>query len=123
MIHDTYVVEKPHTSEYPNPITFTEGAVLHVGETYAGPEDWDNWVLCQLAGQEAGWVPAQIIEMLDADTGRATEDYTARELDVRPGESLVVTRTLNGWAWCSRPGSTDSGWVPLANLRPTSSQR
>lgn len=44
------------------------------------------------------------------------EAYTARELDVRVGERLIASRNLNGWLWCSREDSAESGWVPQANL-------
>lgn len=111
-----YVVTRAHTSEYPDPITFERGAPLTVGERYEGPEGWDDWYFCETPGQQGGWVPAQVIERIDDTTGRAREDYTARELDVVEGETLRSTRTLNGWAWCTRTTTSESGWVPLANL-------
>jgi hypothetical protein len=112
-----YLVIQDHTSEYPEPITFAKGAPLTVGEKYEGPEDWDNWLFCETPGQKGGWVPAQIIEIVSGKTGRAREDYTARELDVKEGDLLLCSRILNGWAWCNKSGSSESGWVPLANLR------
>ena len=109
----------PHRSEYPRPITFDAGAPLQVGERYEGPECWHDWFWCETPGQEGGWVPALVIEIVDGATARAREAYTARELNVDPGETVVATRMLNGWAWCERPGAGDSGWVPLTNLRWT----
>ncbi|WP_343145108.1 SH3 domain-containing protein [Stenotrophomonas sp. ATCM1_4] len=50
-------VIRGHTSEYPNPISFTKGALLVVGERHEGPEGWDNWLLCDTQGQKGGWVP------------------------------------------------------------------
>jgi hypothetical protein len=114
----THVAVQQHTSEYPQPITFSKGAVLTVGEQYAGPEEWANWFFCETEGQVGGWVPAQVIERTGDDTARATEDYTARELDVQPGDALVCSRTLNGWAWCERADASASGWVPLDHLQP-----
>jgi len=112
----TYLVVRDHTSELPDPITFTAGAPLTVCEEYRGPEGWDTWFFCETPGQTGGWVPAQLIRRIDGTTACALEDYTARELDVHEGETLLSSRTLNGWAWCTRAGSTESGWVPLANL-------
>ena len=112
-----YLVIKDHTSEYPDPITFEKGAPLAVGEKYEGPEDWDNWLFCETPGQKGGWVPAQIIEILNDKAARAREDYKAKELNVREGDLLISSKTLNGWAWCKRSGSSESGWVPLANLQ------
>lgn len=112
-----YLIVSPHESEFPNPITFKKGAPLIVGEEYEGSEGWDNWFLCSTPGQESGWVPGQIIERLVGSTGRALDDYTARELDVQEGELVIGSRTLNGWLWCERYGGSGAGWVPLENLK------
>lgn len=110
------IVTTAHTSEFPNPITFTEGARLTVGDEYQGSEGWENWFFCTTPGQDGGWVPAQVIERLDGQQARAREAYTARELEVCVGERLIASRSLNGWFWCTREGTTESGWVPQANL-------
>ena len=112
-----YLVTQDHTSDYPKPITFTKGASLTVGEQYEGPEDWENWFFCSTPGQENGWVPAQVIEIINGNTARAREDYTARELNVKKGDLLLGLRVLNGWVWCENPTSSESGWVPLLKLQ------
>lgn len=112
-----YLVIKDHTSEFPEPITFEKGTSLTVGEKYEGTEGWENWVFCEAQGQKGGWVPAQLIEVGADNVARALEDYTARELNVRKGELLNGSRTLNGWIWCQKSGSSESGWVPLENLQ------
>ena len=112
-----YLVIQDHTSEYPEPITFEKGAPLSVGEKHEGPEGWENWIFCESPGQKGGWVPAQIIEIITDKTARAREDYTARELDVQKGELVIGTRVLNGWVWCEKSGSSESGWVPLEILQ------
>ncbi|KUZ94120.1 ligand-binding protein SH3 [Burkholderia ubonensis] len=111
-----YVVTMPHRSEYPNPIRLNKGDPFVIGEKDQGPEGWDNWFFCTAPGQAGGWVPLQVIERLADGTGRALEDYTARELDVDAGETLIGLRTLNGWVWCERRSCDDAGWVPLRNL-------
>lgn len=112
-----YVVIQDHTSEYPEPITFAKGAPLSVGERYEGPEGWDNWMFCETPGQKGGWVPAQIIEIVNDNAARAREDYTARELNVRVDDLLLGSKILNGWVWCNRTDGSEAGWVPLANLQ------
>ncbi|MGL6428630.1 SH3 domain-containing protein [Aeromonas hydrophila] len=111
-----YIVTKPHRSEYPNPIQFNKGDAIVVGEKYEGPEGWEDWFFCTTPGQAGGWVPKQVIERHADGTGRALEDYSARELDVDASETLVGSRTLNGWVWCQRLASPEAGWVPLENL-------
>ena len=112
-----YLVTQDHTSEYPKPITFKQGAPLTVGEKYEGSEGWNDWFFCSKPGQESGWVPAQIIEVINGSTARAREDYTARELNVQKGELLLGSRVLNGWIWCDNPINSESGWAPLSNLQ------
>lgn len=116
MARRTFRVVREHASAYPRPITFDAGAPLAVGEAYTGPEGWDGWYFCLTPGQEGGWVPAQVIERLDGGHARAREAYTARELDVRPGDTVVSERSLNGWAWCEKVGTGESGWVPESHL-------
>lgn len=113
----TYIVVSSHESEFPLPITFKKGDQLLVGEEYSGPERWDNWFLCTAPGQESGWVPGQIIERFENSRGRALDDYTAKELNVMKGELLIGSKILNGWLWCEKSVSTESGWVPLENLK------
>ncbi|MEG0010463.1 MAG: SH3 domain-containing protein [Aeromonas sp.] len=117
MENNAWLVISSHRSEYPEPITFAKGTPLMVGERYEGEEDWQDWLFCQCAGQQGGWVPAQLIEWLDKGQARAREDYTARELNVQPDDQLVGHRMINGWIWCDNVEGTASGWVPLANLR------
>ncbi|EOD54045.1 hypothetical protein G113_16355 [Aeromonas molluscorum 848] len=112
-----FLVITVHSSEYPDPITFSKGTPLTVGEKYVGEEDWHDWFFCHCTGQQGGWVPAQIIEWMGEGEARAREDYTARELNVQVGDQLRGTRALNGWIWCEKAGGSASGWVPLANLR------
>lgn len=112
-----YVVIEVHRSEFDQPITFCKGAALQVGEEYVGEEGWDNWFFCTTPGQQGGWVPAQVIERLGGQAGRAREDYTARELDVDIGDQVRCLRWLNGWAWCTRQRDAQAGWVPSSHLR------
>ena len=117
MVVRNYLVTQDHKSEYPKPIIFKKGTLLTVGERYEGPEGWKDWLLCSTPGQESGWVPAQILEIINDNTARASEDYTARELNVRKGDRLVGSRVLNGWVWCDASAEPESGWVPLNKLQ------
>jgi hypothetical protein len=112
-----YIVVLGHTSQYPEPLTLKKGTPLVVGKKHEGPEGWNDWFFCDTPGQKGGWVPARVIEIVDGNTAQARADYTARELNVREGDLLLGSRVLNGWLWCDNPGSSESGWVPLANLQ------
>lgn len=112
-----YLVIRDHVSEYPEPINLVKGDLLIVGEKHEGPEGWDNWFFCESPGQKGGWVPAQIIENVNEKKSHTLEDYTARELNVKKGDLLLGSRTLNGWVWCKNPDSLESGWVPLSCIQ------
>lgn len=112
-----YRVIQAYRSAYPDPITFSQGTPLRIGQAYAGSEDWPNWLWCSVAGHAAGWVPEQIIERLDAHNGVALADYSAQELDVDVGDELLGQRVLNGWAWCLHVARQAAGWVPLQCLQ------
>lgn len=111
------IVTKEHISEYPNPIHFSAGDVLTVGEKYVGNEGWDNWFFCSLNGL-SGWVPKQLIEFINEDTGIAKDNYSAFELDVKEQDEVIGFKQINGWIWCKKLETEEQGWVPLLNLTP-----
>ncbi|MFV3288455.1 SH3 domain-containing protein [Pseudomonas sp. NY11955] len=115
-----YVVIEPHRSEYPRPIRFAKGTLLDIGPRYEGEPGWQDWYLCTCAGQEPGWVPAQLIERLSVCQGRALDHYSAHELDVDPGQRVQMVRPLNGWVWCRRQGNGELGWLPAEKVRRVS---
>lgn len=105
-----------HRSEYLEPIHFSKGTLLNIGEKYQGSENWDNWYFCTVDNGLEGWVPTQIIEWINKHQGYAIADYTAKELNVDHGDLLLGEQQLNGWIWCSRLSDDQSGWVPLEVL-------
>ncbi|SHL98184.1 ligand-binding protein SH3 [Phytopseudomonas punonensis] len=111
-----YLVVTAHRSEYPDPISFEAGALLQLGERYEGPEDWQDWYFCRTDAHPGGWMPLTILKPLGAGSARALEGYTARELDTEVNEQLIASRRLNGWLWCRRESSGETGWVPEQTL-------
>jgi hypothetical protein len=116
-----YLVIKVHVSEFPEPISFGEGALLKVGERYEGDEGWEDWFFCEVPGHPGGWVPRQLLAWVDKQTAVAKSSYTARELNVHPGEHVSSDREINGWRWCVREEDGTEGWVPVSNLQLESS--
>ncbi|ONG69515.1 hypothetical protein BKK44_15055 [Bacillus cereus] len=112
-----YIVIKSHVSNYPNPIRLEEGDVVKLIESYAGPENWENWMFCHEEKYDRkGWVPEQIIRKDMNGTGIIIKQYTAKELNVSIGERVIALEELNGWIWCEKTGGED-GWVPKENLQ------
>ncbi len=111
-----FMVIKSHISEYPNPIHFSAGDPLVVGEKYVGDEGWDNWYYCSFNGL-SGWVPKQLIELTSATTGIAKENYSALELNVEISEQVIGYQKTNGWIWCEKLDTQEQGWLPELNLQ------
>lgn len=105
-----------HKSEFPNPINFSKGDRLIIGEKSDEHEAWNDWYFCETQDRNNGWVPKQVIKWLGNNEGEALENYTAKEMDVDEGEVLIGIKVLNGWVWCQNPSSKEEGWVPLENL-------
>ena len=107
------IVVKAHKSDYPNPIRFRKGDILHVGQQNTEFKDW-IWVTTKDGNQ--GWAPVQYVQNIDAQKAVAKKNYTAVELDTVAGDELLLHYEVNDWGWVEkRDGSC--GWVPLNTTR------
>lgn len=111
-----YIVIEDHVSEFPNPIHFSAGDSLIVGEEYVSDEDWDNWLFCSF-NDLSGWVPKQLIEFITPDSGIAKDNYTASELNVKKEDSIIGFKKMNGWVWCENTKTKEQGWIPESHLK------
>ncbi|MDZ5607962.1 SH3 domain-containing protein [Bacillus pseudomycoides] len=113
-----YVVIQSHISNYPEPISLEKGDQVRIGNSYSGPENWNNWVYCCAEHNGlVGWVPEQIIKRNANDLGTVLEKYTAKELNVEIGEVIIALKELNGWIWCGKMDNGEVGWVPKMKIR------
>jgi SH3-like domain-containing protein len=105
---------KAHRGGDPRPITLKAGEWLEVGPEYSGDPDWPGWIQGISADGRKGWIPKSFLE-IQGNRARAVRDYTARELEVAPGDGVWVRETYGGWAYC-RTADGAWGWTPLRNL-------
>jgi len=113
---ERYIVQESRETPYSKPIVFTKGEVVTVGEEYKEKESWPGWIWCETADKKC-WVPFQFIEKKEKNLGILKEDYTATELNVKPGDIIEAERELNGWVWGKRLEDGLFGWVPIDILR------
>lgn len=105
----TAIVIREHKSNYPNPVAFTLGDQLNVGEE---DTEFPGWVrIADKVGNE-GWAPIEYIQLSDLrTTGIALKPYSAKELNVEPGDRLIVKQEHCQWCWVEH-ATKGSGWVP-----------
>jgi len=107
------VVVRPHVSKYPDPVRFRRGDRITVGDR--DPE-FPGWIRVTDPCGRSGWAPEVLLDGVFGFEAEAIEDYDATELNVVPGERLVVHRELAGWFWvCNEDGTL--GWVPADSIR------
>jgi hypothetical protein len=70
-----------------------------------------------------GWIPASC---LGTDGERATAtaltDFDGAELNLRPGELLIVEQEIDDWG-LARTGGGMRGWIPLRCIEPLTPAR
>jgi hypothetical protein len=107
------IVVRQHKSNYSNPVTFRPGDQLLVGEK---DSEYLGWVRITDLKGNIGWAPIEYIQQKEgSSTAVAVKSYTAKELDVEPGERLSVKYEHCQWCWVEHR-TKGAGWVPTACL-------
>jgi uncharacterized protein YgiM (DUF1202 family) len=103
----TVQVRRGYQIQYANPITVRAGESLTVGRA---DDDSPGWRWCRAADGRQGWVPVELLSSEEPDT-TILKDYSARELQVVPGEEVTVEDVRHGWLLV-RNVKGDCGWIP-----------
>ncbi len=112
-----YIVTQSRKSDYPNPIKLRKGDRVTTKEN-SDNSPWENWIKCELNGI-SGWVPVQILEILNSDKAIVKQDYESTEMEITVNEIVIAELELNGWIWARRElPSNEHGWIPLDNIKP-----
>jgi hypothetical protein len=110
-----FVVKTARTTDFPDPISLRKGDIVEIGER-SNEEEWANWIMSKFK-DKSGWVPEQIIKVINNKQGVIIEDYTANELTVSEGDIIVSNRELNGWIFgYNTRREREMGWVPKENV-------
>lgn len=103
-------VSKPHVANYPDPLTFEKGSMLHIG---GADPDFPAWFWCRSRAGKEGRVHHSFFVTGDPSVG--TRPYSARELTVAGGESGTLLESLDGWSEVLLSNG-DKGWIPTDHL-------
>ena len=100
-------IHRPYEVQYANPIAVLAGETLTIGQE---DDEFPGWRWCRASDGREGWVP---VELLSIKKRQAVilQDYSARELQVRPGEDVVVEDARHGWLLV-RNVKGERGWIP-----------
>ena len=107
------LVKEPHTSNYPNPISFSKGDVLKLGRF---DTEFSGWVRVFTSDGNEGWAPIDYVDTVNSrNTGVAKCDYNAFELNTQSNEILTVLLELNEWFLAINSHGL-KGWVPIQTV-------
>lgn len=101
-------VLRDYDAEFADPIEVTAGEALT-----PDPSRHDatfGWIWCDGPDGRGGFTPEAWIDR-NQQPWRIIRDYTARELSVVAGETIVLYYGESGWAW-GRNAAGATGWVP-----------
>ena len=93
--------------QYADPVSVRAGESLAVGRV---DNDCPGWRWCRAADGRQGWVPGEFLSSVEPQT-TILKDYSARELQVFPGEEVTIEDARHGWLLV-RNVKGDCGWIP-----------
>jgi hypothetical protein len=100
-------------AQYPEAPAFKAGEAVICGKT--DPEA-PGWTWCASGDGRSAWVPVRIVQRGEnSSDGRILEDYDARELTAKAGETLNILTVESGWALVENT-SGRRGWIPEADI-------
>lgn len=108
-------VQTAHTSNYPDPISFSPEDILITGRR---DEEFPGWIWCQIANGNEGWAPLEFMRMTADNKAIAIQHYSAKELNTHKSETLETIQKLKAWILC-RNQDGDEGRVPGKTLFQT----
>ena len=97
---------KPRDNEI---LTLKKGDVVRIERE---DNEYKGFAWCE-SGGKYGWVPLDIIELIDDIRGRLKDDYSSRELAVNLRDVVKGYTIVSGWLWAKKVGTWEEGWVPL----------
>ncbi|MGB9906799.1 MAG: SH3 domain-containing protein [Candidatus Saccharicenans sp.] len=111
------VVTKNYRMEFSEFLEAAAGDEVEMGEEYTKHPDWKNWVWDRhLRTGLSGWIPGPRLTFQSKQKPVFNLPYSSAELNATEGETLLVMKELNGWAWCKNKNGQE-GWIPLENLK------
>ena len=112
-----YRAVKSWIPKHKEPLVLEKGEIVRIERE---DNEYKGFAWCERGGKY-GWVPFEIIELIDDNRGRVKEDYSSRELELSIGDELKGSKKISGWILGERIRSGEVGWVPLSCIKELSS--
>lgn len=106
-------ISKSYLTKYLNPIILNKRDKVILGRKEQKPV-WDGWIWAE-SDNNAGQIPVQLVSTNDGINGIILDNYTAKELDVTEGDTVILIKELNGWYWVRHLITNEEGWIPKEN--------
>ena len=111
-----YIVVKERETDYPDPIIIKKGDIVITYEK-CNVVGWKNWIKCEV-NRKTGWVPIQILKIINNWNTIANKDYTANELTIKIGDRFIKENEMNGWSFgFLKNEPKNEGWIPNENIQ------
>lgn len=107
------VVTRRYRQPYPDPIRVLAGE--RVRPDFEKATDIPGWIWCTDHRERSGWVPLAWLERSGGDW-RATCEFSAIELTVDVGTTVLIHAEAAGFYWLTSPDGR-TGWVPCGHVR------
>ena len=109
--HHKVRIKLEYRAEYRDPIRVTAGERVSVGRE---DNEFPGWKWCKASDNREGWVPVELLSNQGGETV-VSENYSARELAVQPGEEVMVEQARHDWLLV-RNIEGERGWIPASHI-------
>ncbi len=113
----TYIAVKPWSPRYPDPLILKKGDFVRCERE---ENEYGGFGWCEKGGKW-GWVPLDIVEIIEDVRGRLKQDYSSKELALAIGDKVCGSKIVSRWLWATRVGTGEEGWVPLDRVEEIAS--
>ena len=104
-----YKAIRPWTPKHPEALTLKKGNIVWVERE---DNEYSGFAWCEYHGR-SGWVPFDVLDLIDDTRGRLKEDCISKELVLAVGDELKGSKIISRWIWVQNVRTGEEGWVPL----------
>jgi hypothetical protein len=111
-----YIANADYEDKDSNPLFLAPG-----DEITTGPADktWSGWVWAENNSGCDGYVPEEVLELIEGKRFRALSAFNPTVLVIKRGDQLISLKQIHHWHWCRNTDGAE-GWVADYLLKESS---